>query len=203
MSSGPKYASIVHTAKPLAQASSRHTAQLVALEKEHALLLQQWLSQPSILATATLEVAAPWSLRKAEKLIEQNEDSHTGYMFGVLCAECGSLIGFASLGFIDWKNRSGYVGLVIGDSSHRGLGIGKQSLSLLLDFAFNELALHRVYGEVLATNKISARMVDSLGFALEGIKREACFRDGVFLDVYIYGLLAREWSTKKEGGFHG
>jgi len=203
MSSSAKYASVVHTAKPLAQAGSRHAAQLVALEKQHALLLQQWLSQPSILATATLEAAAPWSLRRAEKLIEQNEDSHTGYIFGVLCAKCDRLIGFASLGFIDWKNRSGYVGLVIGDSSHRGLGIGKQALSLLLDFAFGELALHRVYGEVLATNKISARMVDSLGFALEGIKREACFRNGVFLDVYIYGLLAHEWSANKESEFRG
>jgi len=81
--------------------------------------------------------------------------------------------------------------------------ITEQDVLELLDFAFGELALHRVYGEVLATNKISARMVDSLGFALEGIKREACFRNGVFLDVYIYGLLAREWSANKESEFRG
>ncbi len=48
-----------------------------------------------------------------------------------------------------------------------------------------------------------ASMVDSLGFSLEGTKREACLRNGVFLDVYIYGLLAREWSANKESGLHG
>jgi len=179
------------------ESALQHKAKLVAFEKTHAPVLQEWLSEPTTLATATLEIAAPLSLQKATEMIEHYESSSTSYMFGVLCVKCGELVGFASIGFIDWKNRSGYVGLVIGNTKHRRLGMGKQGLTMLVEFAFGELALNRVYGDVLATNEISIRMLRSLGFVHEGTKREACFRSGTFLDVHIYALLAREWKESQ------
>lgn len=76
---------------------------------------------------------------------------------------------------------------------HQGEGYGREAVSLILSYGFDELRLHRVRADCYATNEGSIGLLESLGFTREGRFREAAFLDGAHEDVFRYGLLAEEW----------
>ena len=77
--------------------------------------------------------------------------------------------------------------------AHQGAGYVTEASELLLDHAFCERRLNKVWAHVIASNAGSQRVLEKLGFTEEGRLREECFIDGEFEDVYRYGLLADEW----------
>jgi len=79
---------------------------------------------------------------------------------------------------------------------HQGKGYGREAISLLLSYGFEELRLHRVRADCLATNDVSRGVLESLGFTQEGRFREASFRRGDYVDVLRYGVLAEEWEGR-------
>ena len=52
--------------------------------------------------------------------------------------------------------------------AHRGRGIGRRAVGVVVDALFSELGVHRVQAELDPRNVASARLVESLGFAHEG-----------------------------------
>ncbi|MFP5428331.1 MAG: UDP-2,4-diacetamido-2,4,6-trideoxy-beta-L-altropyranose hydrolase [Gammaproteobacteria bacterium] len=106
----------------------------------------------------------------------------------------GESAGFASLtvkagNIADW-------GFYLAPGSIRGMGsrLGRACLA----YAFDELQLHKVSGEVLSFNDSSIRFHDRLGFVREGTLRQHHLTDTGYLDVILYGLLAHEWALGLE-----
>ena len=62
----------------------------------------------------------------------------------------------------------------------------------LVEFAFRDLGLHRVWLQVFATNARALKAYEKAGFAREGRMREGVFVDGRFVDVVAMGILADE-----------
>lgn len=77
----------------------------------------------------------------------------------------------------------------------QGKGIAAEGLSLVLDFAFSQLNLHRVYLKVAAANTRAIRLYEKMGFQLEGRLRDDLYQDGAYGDLLLYGLLRSEWNT--------
>ncbi|MEF8839158.1 MAG: GNAT family protein [Haloarculaceae archaeon] len=75
----------------------------------------------------------------------------------------------------------------------QGEGYGTEAVSLLLDYGFHELRLHRVEAHCLATNDASRGLLETLGFEREGRSRDRQFQHGQYVDMLQYGLLAEEW----------
>lgn len=76
---------------------------------------------------------------------------------------------------------------------HQGDGYGPEAVELFLDAFFGEYDVHGVTAHVFEFNDASRALLERLGFQEEGRMREARFRDGEYVDEYIYGLLRREW----------
>lgn len=72
-------------------------------------------------------------------------------------------------------------------------GTGSKLGRAALKFAFCELELHKVCGQVLALNSGSIRFHEKMGFQPEGVLREQHFSDDGYQDVHIFGLLYEEW----------
>lgn len=62
-----------------------------------------------------------------------------------------------------------------------------------MQYAFDQLRLHKVTARVFAFNEASQRLLETVGFTEEGVQREQVFIDGEYQDTHWYGLLAREW----------
>ncbi len=83
------------------------------------------------------------------------------------------------------------------DPEYWGHGYATEAVAGLLEFGFGELDLHRVWAYCLAENQPSWRLLQRLGFRLEGTVRENEFMRGRWWDSQLYGLLASEWQPQQ------
>jgi RimJ/RimL family protein N-acetyltransferase len=77
---------------------------------------------------------------------------------------------------------------------YRGNGYATEAAALLLDYAFDELGLHRVEAETFGGNDTSRALLERLEFVHEGTSRECRIADGEYGDVHRFGLLEDEWT---------
>lgn len=83
------------------------------------------------------------------------------------------------------------------DQRYWGRGYAKESILKCIWIAFKELKLHRIEAYVLAENTASRKLLEGIGFRLEGIKRQSVKMHGVWRDHELYGLVAGEGNLGK------
>lgn len=102
-------------------------------------------------------------------------------------------IGMANLVNIDWKNKSAFTGVKLTDSK-RGKGIGKDVVVSIMKYAFDELNLNRLESSIIETNDSSKKLyLEKCGWKLEGIKKEAIYKNGKYNDNLILGITRKEY----------
>ncbi|EGX59998.1 acetyltransferase [Streptomyces zinciresistens K42] len=79
----------------------------------------------------------------------------------------------------------------------RGRGLGTEATRLIVGHAFEQLGLHRVQLEVYGHNHRARRVYEKAGFVVEGVRREADFRDGLWRDWVMMAVLDREWAVHR------
>ena len=118
----------------------------------------------------------------------------------VRCAICtdneAEPIGLVSLTGIDPVHKHGELHILLGDKASHGRGIGTDATKAMLSHGFRDLNLHRIYLFVLDSNAAARTMYEKVGFRLEGTMREAAFKNGVYEDVHLMGLLQAEFATE-------
>jgi len=87
------------------------------------------------------------------------------------------LIGIVRLMFIDFEAKTTELGIYIGDTNYHGRGFGKQALILILNEAFSNLNLDKVYLKVTESNLRAIKLYESLGFVCEGKLKNHFFND--------------------------
>lgn len=77
--------------------------------------------------------------------------------------------------------KSAFIGYSI-DEDEQGKGYMKEALKLVLDYAFDELELHRVEASTLVDNIKSQRVLKSCGFKELGLNKKYLFVNGKWKD---------------------
>ncbi len=155
----------------------------------------EWLADAEV--GEGLGTRAPWS-RAAEKSWFdelQKIQTKTAWHF-VICLRDGRPIGFAGLHSIDHVNGGTELGIGIGERSEWDKGYGTEAMHILLDFAFGELRLHRLFLHVFEFNERATHLYEQLGFTHEGTKREAFYRHGRYHDMLVLSILRTEWEAQ-------
>lgn len=158
--------------------------------------IRMWVNDPAIVQQLSDIFLYPHALDATEAYLEAILDG-SGEARGFVIAELGSeqYIGQVNLDSIDWKNRVGKLGIVIGSQEYLGLGIGTEALQLFIRFAFHELNLNRIELEVYAGNERAIRCYAKCGFQEEGRLRQRYYKQGQYTDVIQMGLLKQEWEA--------
>ncbi|GAB4580704.1 MAG: GNAT family protein [Anaerolineales bacterium] len=103
------------------------------------------------------------------------------------------MIGSTSLFDFDWRNRKAEFGLLIGDKNYWNRGYGTETTALILKHGFETLNLHRIELKVFSSNPRAQRAYEKAGYVLEGIQRQAEFRNGQYVDDHLMAVLREEW----------
>ncbi len=115
--------------------------------------------------------------------------------------EPGRLLGAAGVCWIDWRNRSGDFSLYLGaDGLYIDAVFAPDAGRILLDYAFNDLGLNRVWAEIYDHDAPKQRLLPALGFREEGRHRQTTWCEGRFVDSVFYGLLARDRAVARSSG---
>lgn len=101
-------------------------------------------------------------------------------------------VGMVEVDPVDRENGTADLAFWIHPDQHEQ-GYGREAISLVLDYTFTELRVHKVTANAFATNEASRTLLEDLGFTEEGVGREDAYLDGGYVDTHYYGLLADEW----------
>jgi ribosomal-protein-alanine N-acetyltransferase len=101
-------------------------------------------------------------------------------------------VGNVSLQAIDPVVRSAELAILLGERSAWGRGVGFESAQLVVEHGFGAMNLHRISCATTDDNVAMRRIAEKLGMRQEGVRAEAAFNEGRYVDVVEYGLLAAD-----------
>jgi ribosomal-protein-serine acetyltransferase len=104
------------------------------------------------------------------------------------------LCGMIGTVFLNWQNRTAELGYWL-DATMQRRGIMTRSCRALISFFFHDLGMNRVQIHCATDNARSRAIPERLAFQQEGIIREALWVNYRFVDLAVYGILAREWTN--------
>jgi RimJ/RimL family protein N-acetyltransferase len=105
----------------------------------------------------------------------------------------GEPVGLIGLLGIDRQHGTAECFCVIGQKEFWGKGIGTEAHSLLIQWAFDELNLHKIWAVVYTNNAAVLKIVEKLGFRIEGTLREEKYIRGKRIDLLRIGVLRDEF----------
>lgn len=112
------------------------------------------------------------------------------YAFAVVINE--SVIGAGELFIRDQINRIGEIGYVI-HPAYWGQGIATELSSLLINYGFDVLELHRIIATCDPRNFASVKVLEKIGMVIEGRMREHILLDDYWRDSLLFSILDKEW----------
>jgi RimJ/RimL family protein N-acetyltransferase len=68
---------------------------------------------------------------------------------------------------------------------------------LIVDYGFDRLNLHRIYCGTLEGNEGMKKLAVKLNMQKEGVRREAIYKQGQYLDIIEYGVLREDYLHKR------
>ena len=102
------------------------------------------------------------------------------------------IIGTIVISRIDWKNRSCSIDIKISNKK-QGRGYGKNAIFLVEKYIFNELNMNRIAINILETNYSSRRVFEKCGFMIEGIQKQAIYKNGKYNSLMNYAILKKDF----------
>jgi RimJ/RimL family protein N-acetyltransferase len=168
---------------------------LTAFRHEDLGVALRWEDDSDYLRQLIGAAARPRAQEQVQGWYKQHVEDKDGNLFAIRLRDSDTLVGFIELDDILWNAGSAWYAIGIGDRNARGKGYGTEATRLALQFAFDELNLHRVQLTVFAYNEPAIRVYERCGFQREGVFRDQIYRDGVRYDSYLYGILRPEWEA--------
>ena len=121
--------------------------------------------------------------------IEQKQANKEYYAYLIVEKKTNMLVGLIDLKNIDWNIPKGELGAFI-DKDHEGKGIIRFFTEHLIHEIVAEHKFKKLFCRVAPINVRSIRVVESIGFELEGkIRRDYCTTKGELVDLNFYGRI--------------
>ncbi|MBZ5625817.1 MAG: GNAT family N-acetyltransferase [Acidobacteriia bacterium] len=168
------------------QFEMRDVASIFAAVERNREYLRQWL--PWVDHTRTTEDVRHF-ISRVQLQFEDNQGPQVGIWVD------GEFSGSIGCHAIDWANRSSSIGYWI-DRGRQGQGLITRCCTSLLDYLFNDVALHRVEIRCGTENRRSCAIPERLGFTREGVARQAEWVNDRWVDLVVWGLLEQDWRKR-------
>lgn len=136
----------------------------------------------------------PMSLMEEENWFDGlMKDSSRSQFYCIVDGESSALVGNIGLRDIDLRSRSAELGIMIGDTENQDKGYGTDAMRALVRYAFEEMNLNRIQLRVHEDNPRAIHVYEKIGFAREGVLRQADWRSGRYSDVWLMAVLRDDW----------
>lgn len=83
-------------------------------------------------------------------------------------------------------------------SEYRKRGYAKEAVEIILKYAFNELRMNKANSETIDMNYASIKLHKSMGFTIEGTRRQNVFTEGKYHDEILFGMTKDEYLERYE-----
>lgn len=161
------------------------------MEEEDLSLKNKWVNDEEV--NETLLFDFPLSLSETKEWYKRNYFNRKRWDFVIVEDKSGKAIGMTGLINITLRHRNAQFFITIGEKNAWGNGYSKEVIPLVLEFAFAELGLEKVYLFTLGNNEKARYIYEKLGFKKEAYKKKEYFIHGKFHDLYHHAILKEEY----------
>lgn len=162
-----------------------------ALNMEDAQEVHTYASDPEV------SIFIGWNLMKSLeetrehiKLMLNRESAGTHLYASIVLKSTHEIIGTAMIFNFDEEANKAEIGYLI-HRDHWGKGYGTEIVTLMTDFAFQSLHLHKLYAFVVDANIGSARILEKNGYELEGRLKDNYFIEDKYYDAFLFGKIKK------------
>lgn len=125
-------------------------------------------------------------VRTARKM--DREKPRKQYNLAIILRAESRLIGAIGLQLQNPSNRRAYMGYSLNRNYWRN-GYATEAARAMLRFGFSKLKLHRICATCNTKNKASAKVLEKIGMAQDGLFRKDVFEKGSWRDTYHFAIL--------------
>ncbi|MCK5378625.1 MAG: GNAT family N-acetyltransferase [Acidobacteria bacterium] len=112
-------------------------------------------------------------------------EEHSAIWWTFRVQATGEFVGYGGLFDISTEDHNAEVGYGI-HPEYWGKGFASEAVRSIVDFGFEKLRLHRIFGLIDPDNGASMRVLEKLGFQKEGVLRDNAFARERYWDHCLY-----------------
>lgn len=151
-----------------------------------------WLNDPET-NTQNSHHIFPYTEEMARDYVQNAYNSKDKLVLATILKENDLHIGNISLLRIDFMSQNAEFAILFGEKKYWGRGLSKEAAFLIVQHGFCALNLHRICCGTFSGNSPMLKLANFLGMKKEGVRREAFFKDGKFVDIIEFGVLRSEF----------
>jgi len=154
-----------------------------------------WLNDVEICANNSHHIF-PYTEEMARDYIKNAYASRDKLVLAIVLKETNLHVGNISLLRIDFMSQNAEFAVLFGAKDLWGQGISREAAVLIIRHGFDALNLHRIHCGTFSGNTPMLRLANYLGMKKEGVRRDAFFKNGKFVDIIEFGVLKDEFSAQ-------
>jgi RimJ/RimL family protein N-acetyltransferase len=155
-----------------------------------------WVNDPDIVGNFAAFSGEPFTREQERTYLEKLLASKQDRVFSVERSADGAYLGQVGIHQIFDRSRVGRLACIIAARAEMGHGYGSAAIRGVLDWAFLEARLHKVWLMCFKENVRARGIYGRIGFVEEGVLREEYLHRGVYHDMVRMSLLEREWVAR-------
>ena len=152
----------------------------------------QWLNDEEV-TRFNSHATFPNTQEKMEAYYNSLQDNNRNVVLGIIDKTTNRHIGNVALQQINWVSKNAEFAILLGDKEFWGKGMGEEAAVLIVTYGFERLNLHRIFCGTIQGNEGMKKLAKKLHMTEEGIRREAIYKNGTYLDIIEYGVLKEEF----------
>ena len=181
--------------------SSSERLILRPLEAKDAEALYRYRNQPDVMEFQG------WTPASAQEVVDYAAEMHAreiaapGHWYQVILQvkpeneDANAIIGDVAFCIEEETQQQAELGIAL-DTQFQKRGYAQEAVKALVDYLFETYKLHRIHVSIDPANAPSLKLLERIGFRLEGHLKQAVFFKGQWCDDVIMAILGSEWHQK-------
>jgi len=126
------------------------------------------------------------------KIVAEPNIPGTWLQLAIIQRESNKIIGDCGVHFLSDDPEQVEIGITLNRKYH-GKGYASEALTLVFDYLFNSLYMHRIFASIDPENKSSLRLMERMKMRKEAHFRKSTKIEGKWFDDLVYAMLSEEW----------
>ncbi len=156
----------------------------------------RWMNDPEVLKYMGMRPAR-LAREEVKSYLEQCSKSGAETTEFAIETKDSRHIGGCTLRSFNHTARSAEIAIAIGEADYRGKGYGTETIRMLVQIAFDEFNLNRIWLMAYEPNVAAIRAYEKAGFVKEGLLREYAYLGGVYHNAFIMSMIRRDYESGK------
>lgn len=161
------------------------------VELRDASMIRKWHNDPVLMRLARVGEKKTTLNQERSDISKARRSEDQAYHM-ILRYTNDTPVGFIRFIYIDRASGNVWLRVMIGDKKAWGKGYARDAMEIYLKWLFDVIGIHRVTLECYSTNKRAVEFYRRLGFKKEGVLRQAVLIDGMYHDIFSFGLLRED-----------